>query len=61
MMQRAVHFPPPGNTTSWAYDWGTWLRADREIRLDSNTPPRRSTAAAPKMTRGPWWFTCHPA
>ena len=23
MMQRAVHFPPPGNTASWAYDWGT--------------------------------------
>ena len=21
MMERAVHFPPPGNTASWAYDW----------------------------------------
>ena len=37
MMERAVHFLPPGNTASWAYDWGTWLRADREIRLGSKT------------------------
>ena len=36
-MLRAVHFLPPGNTASWAYDWGTWLRADREIRLGSKT------------------------
>ena len=37
MMERAAHFLPPGNTASWAYDWGTWLRADREIRLGSKT------------------------
>ena len=37
MMERAVHFLPPGSTASWAYDWGVWLRADREIRIGTKT------------------------